>query len=320
MKERLWFGINKKTNPVGFGCWQISGVYTRDNKPNGWGAIDEKEALNILIYAIENGIDFFDTAQGYNNGNSERLLGKAIQHTGKDVVICTKIPLTDEEIANKRIGKNFCERVELSLKNLQDAPVDILLIHNPPDETDWKNFDYRILDALVEKGDIGTYGVSSRSLAGANKAIENNFGTTLEWVFNIFERRPAKVLFPLLEEKKMNFIARSPLSRGLISPKYINDSPVFNADDFRSTLPKEWIEWVVATLRAYQHKRVPVNDITRNAILYCVQHHAVNACIVGIKTKKQIEDLVNISQSIDRQDHFNFDLLNGIPDFFPKWA
>jgi aryl-alcohol dehydrogenase-like predicted oxidoreductase len=231
MDKRFWFGINKKTNPFGFGCCQIAGKHSHNNVPNGWGDIDESKTIDILCYAMENGIDFFDTAQSYNGGKSEELLGNAIKITGKPVILCTKVPLTNEEVINKKIAVEFKKRVELSLNNLQLPYIDILLIHNPPDDIDWKNFNFEILDSLVENKIIGTYGVSSRRLKGARNVIENKVGTTLEWVFNIFERRPIKELFPTFDENRINFIARSPLSRGLINSKYLKTAPVFDNED-----------------------------------------------------------------------------------------
>lgn len=320
MQDRLWHGINKKTKPIGFGCWQIAGIHSDNGKPNGWGEVSEKDAIGILVHAIENGINFFDTAQGYNAGNSERLLGKAMKLTSNDVVVCTKIALNEEEIKNRKIGAHFLEWFELSLSNLQSSHVDILLLHNPPDDIDWNSFDYQVLDLLITKGLIGTYGLSSRSILGAKNAIENNFGTTIEWVFNIFERRPAEALFSQMDEKKYNFIARSPLSRGLINPKYLTTFPAFDANDFRTTLPQEWLEWILSELRKFHKNDIPESEIIKNAILYCLHFQTVKSCIVGIKSKKQLDELLHIKDSLTNQENFNFDLLKGIPSFYPKWA
>jgi aryl-alcohol dehydrogenase-like predicted oxidoreductase len=318
VKKRFWHGINKETNPCGFGCWQIAGKHSYEGAPHGWGDITETEAIDLLCYAIENGIDFFDTAQGYNYGQSERLLGKALKISGKEVVVCTKVSLTEDELKKKRIGVGFFNRVEQSLKNLQSSYIDILLIHNPPDDTDWKNLDYEILQKLVERGIIGTFGVSSRSLKGARSAIENRIGTTLEWVFNIFERRPIKVLFPIIEESKLNFIARSPLSRGLLNPKYIYKDAVFDFDDFRTTLPKEWINWTLNSLRIYHKNGVPEKDIINSALNFCLQYQQVNAIILGVKSKEQLDHYFEVSKSI--HSNFNHSLLSSLPEFYPQWG
>lgn len=318
MKKRFWTGINKETNPLGFGCWQISGTHTQNNLPNGWGDITENQAIDLLCYAMENGIDFFDTAQGYNYGKSEQLLGEAIKESKKDIVICTKVSLTEEEIIDKKIGVNYKKRVVQSLENLKLPYIDILLIHNPPDDINWKEFNYDILDELANEKTIGTYGVSSKGLNGAINVIENNVGSTLEWVFNIFERRPIKDLFPIIERNKMNFIARSPLSRGLINPKYLKNEPFFDSNDFRSTLPQEWIDWAIGSLKIFQNNGISETEIIKKAVLFCLQFNQVNATILGIKSKDQLNEYLSIRNEIDFG--FDFSLFENISEFYPKWA
>ena len=318
MKKRLWHGIDKSTNPYGIGCWQIAGNHHHNNIPNGWGNVTEFEAIDLLSEAMENGIDFFDTAQGYNNGKSEKLLGEAIKNTGKEVVVSTKVQLSDHEISKKVIGDEFQKRVEESLNNLNLPMIDILLIHNPPDDLDWKTFDYDLLENLVEKKLIGTFGVSSKGLKGAKNAVENKVGTTLEWVFNLFERRPINHLFPTIEKNKMNFIARSPISRGLINPKYLKASPIFDKDDFRSTLPKDWIDWTIDLLKIYHNNGISESEIVKSAIQFCLQYDQVNSVILGVKSKKQLDDYLKVSNSIVTD--YDFKLLQHIPEFYPKWG
>lgn len=319
MKKRYWYGLDIVTNPIGFGCWQISGIHSNNGMPHGWGKVEEKDAINLLVRAIDSGIDFFDTAQGYNNGKSEELLGKAIRQIRKDVVVCTKIVLTESEIKNKILDDNFAQRIETSLKRIGTYRIDILLFHNPPDELDWKTFDFTRLNELQKDGKIGTYGVSSRGLNGALKVLEAEFGTVLEWVFNIFERRPEKELFSLVEQNNFNFIARSPLSRGLINPKYLEKFPAFSDDDFRSTLPKEWIEWVINSLKIFHNNGVANEEIVKQSILYCVQHKEATCAIIGIKTQEQLDSVLKICGSVKNEEHFNNNFLEGISECFPKW-
>lgn len=316
MELKTWVGINKKTNPFGFGCWQIAGAHSQNGKPNGWGEVNENEALALLMQAMESGINFFDTAQNYNHGKSEQLLGKAIKLSKKEVVVCTKIPISEKELKENKIGKDFLQKVNQSLQNLDTSYIDIVLIHNPPDDLSWRNFDYTLLDQLVEQGKIGTYGVSSRSIHGAQQAVKHHVGTTLEWVFHLLERRPINTLFPMIRDKKMNFIARSPLSRGLLTSKYIYDNPKFGPDDFRSTLPQDWIDWTLQYLRQYQSKGIETKNLLQNMLHFCAHYNEVNALIVGIKTKKQLQEYV----SIHKTPAFNVDDLSELPAFYPKWA
>lgn len=319
MKKRYWYGLNKETNPLGIGCWQIAGAHSINGKPNGWGNIEEKEALNILITAIKSGIDFFDTAQGYNEGRSEELLGKAIKQTSESIVVCTKIVLTDDEVKQQNLSYGFSERVNESLRRLGTDRLDILLIHNPPDNINWKEFNNSTLIELQKEGKIGTFGVSTRGLDAAKNVVEAKFGTVLEWVFNIFERRPVDVLFPLIEQQKFNFIARSPLSRGLINPKYLITKPEFGKDDFRSTLPLDWVEWTLDSLRKLNANGIAPTDIVKIATQYCLQYNAVTSAIIGVRTSRQLDDFLKINSSIENSKLLNSDFFEGIPECFPKW-
>ena len=317
-RKRSWYGIDKTTSPFGFGCWQIAGAHSINNKPNGYGVIEHDQALEILCRAIENGIDFFDTAQGYNFGKSEQLLGEAITRIGREVVVCTKTPLTEDEIRDQGIGEALVSRVEKSLTNLKTSQIDILLLHNPPDDIDWTTFDYEVLDSLVKNGTIGTYGVSSKSITGAKNVVQQKMGTTVEWVFNLLERRPINDLFPLLEENNMNFIARSPLSRGLLNSKYLEQNPSFNSDDFRSTLPQVWIDWVVDELKSLSRRGIPADQVTAYAMHFFLNYRQVNAFVVGISSMEHLDAYLQIRDG--SSESFDYELLNGVPECYPKWA
>ena len=151
------------------------------------------------------------------------------------------------------------------------------------------------------------------------KTVEANFGTVVEWVFNVFERRPMQELFPLIEKNKFNFIARSPLSRGLINPKYINQQVKFNSDDFRSTLQQDWIDWTISSLKKIHHNGIAVDDLIKQSITYCIQHKTVTSAIIGIKTQKQLEDVLKINNSINDNAFLEEKFLNDIEKCFPKW-
>lgn len=320
MKERrYWHGLDRETRPLGFGCWQIAGAHSKNGAPHGWGQISEQEALALLVEAMANGVDFFDTAQGYNSGMSEALLGKAMAIAGADPVVCSKIELEAFETTNLCLCDSFKARVESSLKRLNKQRLDILLIHNPPDTLNWPAFDRGGLEDLKQEGKIGTYGISSSGLKGAINAAEAGFGNTIEWVLNLFERRPVTELFPILSEARMNFIARSPLSRGLINTNYLAVEPKFGSDDFRSTLPADWVDWVVASLRAFHANGVPESELVRQALTYCIQHDQVTAAIVGVKSVAQLEAIMAINLEITQAIEVKKEMLDHIPSCYPPW-
>ena len=316
-KRRSWHGLHKQSSPFGFGCWQISGAHDIDGKPHGWGNVDEGEAVEIIQFAMENGITFFDTAQGYNFGKSERILGRAIRDLHQEVVVCTKIPLSLSEISRSQITNEFIRKVEQSLDNLMCSTIDILLLHNPPDDIDWSTFDFHRIEELVESGTIGTFGVSAKGLDGAINAAKHRIGSTIEWAFNLFERRPVEHIFPLIRKNKMNFIARSPLSRGLINTRYVIDNPNFDENDFRSTLPNAWQNWVITQLRSLESRGIDADHIVEYAFNFIRSYSEVTALIPGIKTMNQLKSYISIKNRDARS--FNYLKLKDLPKYYPEW-
>ena len=182
--RRFWHSLKQSVNPVGFGCWQLSGNYSIDGRPQGWGEISEKEAIRLVEIALEKGIQFFDTAQAYGHGRSEIVLGKALRASSrnKNAVICTKIAFPSED--NRSSDQIFGSKLEKSLRNLNREAIDVLLIHGPPDDLDWHDFDSRPLERALRSGKIRSFGVSARSIIGAKKFLESDVGHCLEWSFS----------------------------------------------------------------------------------------------------------------------------------------
>jgi aryl-alcohol dehydrogenase-like predicted oxidoreductase len=321
MEPRYWYGLDQWINPLGFGCWQLIGEYYKNNKPHGWGDIDRNQAVHLIHHALENGIQFFDTAAGYGDGKSETILGEALSSSSfdKEAVVCTKIPLTGNDIQSGQLEEDFKEKVETSLKRLKLDRIDVLLLHNPPDDLDWYNFDYSKLEDLIKQGKIGTYGVSARSLEGAENVINSNFGTCLEWVFNFLERRPIDRIFPKLSQKKMNFIGRSPLARGLIKSKYLQSDPEFAGNDFRSTLNQEWIKWVLGSIRNIGNTAEKLEDLSKLALRYCISYEGLSVFIPGFKKIDQLESALNAVEEGKLSEEFLQIIEDKSDKAFPGW-
>jgi aryl-alcohol dehydrogenase-like predicted oxidoreductase len=318
--KRYWYGLQQWLNPMGFGCWQIAGEHYVNGKPNGWGYVEENKAIEVIHKALDHGINLFDTAVGYGNGRSEEILGKAIQTSQhkESAIICTKIPITPHEVDTLGLEASFAQKVEEALKRLKRDRIDLLLFHNPPDPIRWQDFDNGLLNKLQQEGKIGCYGVSSRSLYGVNNVIEAKFGACIEWVFNLLERRP-KDIFPALKTAKMNFIARSPLCKGLFSSKYLNKPIVFDDCDFRSTLRGDWIEWVMDSIEKLELSSSEKENLTNIALQYCLQFEEVSAVIPGIKRKDHLTKYLKIVDNQYLSKKFIFKLNSRTEPCFPLW-
>jgi aryl-alcohol dehydrogenase-like predicted oxidoreductase len=306
---------------MGFGCWQISGNHkSAQGNPNGWGHISKTEATKLIHTALDNGIQFFDTAFGYGHGRSETLLGQAIAsaQTNTDPVVCTKIPIDNHKHSSNTLSERFTENVESSLKRLKRDRIDVLLIHNPPDTIDWNRFDKSLINQLQESGKVRTFGISAKSFAGLRNAVESKFGTCVQWSFNMFERRPMEV-FPKITENNMNFIARSPLSRGLLSSKYVNEDFRFESSDFRSTLSSNWIDWVCSNIERLELSEMEKENLSKIAIQFCTKFPEVSVVIPGMKQLYYLQEYLAIQNSQFLSSSLMSRIHSSTKSCYPQW-
>lgn len=230
-----------EVSALGLGCWAIGGIWNFLGSPAGWGNIDENEAIRAINFALEKGVNFYDTAANYGCGQSERILGKAFKDKRDKIVIATKFGYNVDE-ANKTVytyGKSEEESdvmghvrsdLEKSLKRLQTDYIDVYLLHI------WGLTIKRALkvreelEDLVKEGKIRTYGWST-DRTDAVKAFSNTpHSGVVEQQLNIFDGNIE--LLKLCEEINLASINRAPLGMGILTGKFTRDSG-FSNDDVR---------------------------------------------------------------------------------------
>ena len=214
-----------KISEVSFGSWAIGGT---------WGPVKDDESRAALHRAIELGVNFFDTADVYGDGRSERLLGQLRKEHDEKIYIATKAgrrlePHTAEGY-NRENLKAFIER---SLKNLDVDTIDLLQLHCPPIEVYYMPEVFGMLDDFVEDGKIRYYGVSVEKVEEALKAIEYTGVQSVQIIFNMFRHRPSELFFEQAKKRKVGIIARVPLASGMLTGKFKKDT-TFAADDHRN--------------------------------------------------------------------------------------
>ena len=198
-----------KVSSLSFGSWAIGG---------SWGPVDESESLAALHRAVELGVNFFDTADVYGDGISERLLAKLRRQTKETIYIATKAGRRlNPHIAAGYNRSNLTAFVERSLKNLDTEALDLLQLHCPPTQVFYMPEVFEILDDLVKAGKIRYYGVSVEKVEEALKAIEYPNVQSVQIIFNIFRHRPADLLFDQVKKRKVGILARVPLASGMLT-------------------------------------------------------------------------------------------------------
>ncbi len=214
-----------KVSTISFGSWAIGGT---------WGDVDDTESMAALNKAIDMGVNFFDTADVYGDGRSERLLAQLKKERPEEFHIATKAGRRlDPHVAAGYNRDNLTKFVERSLKNLDTETIDLLQLHCPPTEVYYMPEVFGVLDDLVKAGKLRYYGVSVEKVEEALKAIEYPNVQTVQIIFNIFRQRPADLFFAEAQRKQIGILARVPLSSGLLTGKLTKTS-TFAADDHRT--------------------------------------------------------------------------------------
>jgi aryl-alcohol dehydrogenase-like predicted oxidoreductase len=225
MKYRTLGRTGWKISEISFGAWAIGGA---------WGETDDRESLAALHAALDGGVNFFDTADVYGDGRSERLLAKLKKERKEQFYIATKagrrLPVQTVEGYSR---KNLTGWIERSLKNLHTDTLDLLQLHCPHPEVFYRPEVFGILDDLVNAGKLRHYGVSVEKVEEALKAIEYPNVQSVQIIFNIFRQRPAELFFAEAQKKKVGILARVPLASGMLSGK-ISRLTKFAKDDHRN--------------------------------------------------------------------------------------
>jgi aryl-alcohol dehydrogenase-like predicted oxidoreductase len=215
----------REVSEIGFGAWQIGA---------DWGDVEEEAAMATLRAAADAGVTFFDTADVYGDGRSERLVGRLLrERAGEPITVATKMGRRlDQTVANYS-PEHFRAWNDRSRENLGVETLDLVQLHCPPTDLYYHPEVFEDLERMVAEGRIAAYGVSVERVEEALKAIEYPNVATVQIIFNPFRRRPAGLFFAEAARRGVGVIVRVPLASGLLSGKYTRTT-TFAADDHRS--------------------------------------------------------------------------------------
>jgi aryl-alcohol dehydrogenase-like predicted oxidoreductase len=223
MHSRRLGKTNHQVSEIGFGAWAIGG---------GWGETDDETSLAAMNGAVDAGVTFFDTADVYGDGRSERLIGRLLRERDESLVVATKFIRRAPLDVSLYTYDNLRGWLERSLENLGVETVDLVQLHCPPWDAYYTPSVFEACDRLVEEGLVRAYGVSVEKVEEALKAIEYPGVATIQIIFNIFRRRPAELFFEQAKARDVGVIVRVPLASGLLTGKFTRESS-FAADDHR---------------------------------------------------------------------------------------
>ena len=284
---------------VSFGAWAIGGT---------WGPVDDTISMKALESAIEQGINFFDTADVYGGGRSEQLLSRLKASQKDRIYIATKAGRQlNPHTRDGYTLDNIRRFVEQSLKNLNTECIDLLQLHCPPTSVYENEEFFSNLNSLIQEGKIAHLGVSVETVEEARRAILYDNVSTVQIIFNMFRHKPAEVFFAEAKAKNVGIIARVPLASGLLTGKMSLDTQ-FDPNDHRSFnrhgeafdkgetfsgVPYDKGLQAVEALKAIKPDNM---TLAQFALAWILHHEAISCVIPGGKTPAQVTQNTAASQ------------------------
>jgi aryl-alcohol dehydrogenase-like predicted oxidoreductase len=293
LKYRRFGRIGWDVAEIGFGAWAVGGE---------WGAVDDEQSIAAMKRALELGVNFFDTADVYGDGRSERLLGRLRKETKTPFHIATKAGRRlRPHVAAGYDKENLTAFVDRSLKNIGVDSLELLQLHCPPTDTYYRPETFAAMDDLVKAGKVRHYGVSVERVEEGLKAMEFPNVASIQIIFNMFRQRPAERFLAEAQRRGVATIIRVPLASGMLTGK-LTAASKFPADDHRhynrhgeafdvgetfSGVPYE------IALQAVEELKLLVPGgatLAQLALRWILMFDGVSTIIPGGKNSRQVED------------------------------
>ena len=276
---------------MGLGCWQLGA---------DWGEVSETRAHDILRAAVDSGITFFDTADVYGDGRSERLLGAFFGPDRAGITIATKYGRAGGIYPDGYSRAGMRAAVAASRERLGGAPLDLLQLHCVPTEVLRAGDVFEWLRELKTAGSIRHFGASVETMEEGLWCMEQEGLATLQIIFNIFRQKPLEQLLRTARARNVGIIVRLPLASGLLTGKftsattfpandhrnYNRDGAVFNVGETFAGLP---FERGVTLAEALKTDYLPDGmTLVQLALRWLLDQPAVSSVIAGASRPEQV--------------------------------
>jgi aryl-alcohol dehydrogenase-like predicted oxidoreductase len=306
MKYRKIGKTGPEISEIGFGAWAIGG---------SWGEQSETDSLEALETALEKGVNFIDTAAGYGDGKSERIIGEFLKKRPERVYVCTKTPPApgkwppspycrmEERYSEKYLRENIEER----MRNLQVDRLDVLLLHTWTRAWNDRPIALEHLQKMKSEGLISQIGISTpeHDQNCVIQLMRDGMVDVLQVIYNIFEQEPAAQLFPVARETGTGIIVRVAFDEGVLTGKYTGKE-TFGPDDFRSNYfagdrLERGVRRTEEIKKAFGDSGYSMPEL---ALKFALSHEAVSTVIPGIRNRQQalmntrVSELPGLSEEI----------------------
>lgn len=302
MNYRDFGRTGEKVSEIGFGAWALGG---------GWGKQDDADSVAALHTALDLGCTFIDTAQGYGNGRSERVIGRVLrERRGTPVFVATKTPPPEGPWppspycrADERYPEAYLRaNVEDRLRNLGVERLDLLQLHTWTRAWNADPTPLLVLRRLRDEGKIRFIGISTpeQDQDSVNDLMRRGLLDAVQVIYNIFQQEPAAELLPLARECGVGVIVRVVFDEGSLTGKFTAEHR-FAADDFRSRyFEGDRLARTVARVARLQadierEGTAAGRPLAETALRFALSHPAVSTVIPGIRNPEQARKNLGVS-------------------------
>ena len=306
MKYRMLGRTGIRVSEIGFGAWAIGG---------SWGTQRDDDSVAALHNALDSGVNFIDTAAGYGDGRSERLIHRVLKERGElgKVTVATKTPPvpgqwppTPYDRAEERFPEKYLrENVEERLRNLGTDRIDILQLHTWTRAWNREPKPLEFLRKLQKEGKVRFIGISTPE-HDQNSLIElmrTGWLDTVQVIYNIFEQEPAAEFLPAAMENDVGVIVRVPFDESALTGK-LTENTKFEKDDFRNRyFSGDRLKRVVGeVMKVEQDLNGSGLALPQAALKFVLAHPGVSVTIPGMRTVSQTEANLAVSDMPDMDD------------------
>jgi aryl-alcohol dehydrogenase-like predicted oxidoreductase len=306
MKYRAFGRLNWQVSEIGFGAWAIGGT--------GWGKQEDADSIRALHAALDRGCNFIDTAQGYGDGHSEKIIGQVLKdRKGDRVYVATKIPPKPgqwppspyDKIEERYSEAYLRERVEASLRALQMDCLDLLQLHSWTRAWNRNPTALEVLRALKQEGKLRGVGISTpeqdqNSLVDLMRA---GFLDAVQVIYNIFEQEPAAEFLPVAQEHNIGVIVRVVFDEGALTGKFTEQTR-FAEGEFRNHYFAG--DRLARTVRRVEKIKAVIgsaeSDMATAALKFALKPAAVSTVIPGMRNARQAELNCGVSDQAPMSD------------------
>lgn len=226
MNYRTLGKTNFKISEIALGTWQVGGK---------WGSkFNDASADQLINTAIDQGVNFIDTADVYENGLSETAVGRVVRSRSERIYVATKCGRQINPHINEGYTTKVLQQyVEDSLRRTGLECLDLIQLHCPPTEVYYRPEIFELFDRLKDQGKILNLGVSVEKVEEGLKAMEYDNVASVQIIFNVFRQRPSALFFEEAAKRNVGVIARVPLASGLLTGKFSKQTS-FSPEDHRN--------------------------------------------------------------------------------------